>query len=189
MFGRQNNLELEELADGALVHRCAAGDEAAFDELYRRYRLPLFSYIHKLLPEQPSHVDDIFQQTWCRAVRNWGRYNDQQRLLAWLCRIAHNLVMDMHRQARHLSSEALEEQDAVSPTKLASEMMEQCELHQALEVAIAQLPAEQRQVLEFRRAGRSFRDIAEEQGISLNTVLGRMHYAVQKLRGLLKDYM
>ncbi|MGN0880646.1 MAG: RNA polymerase sigma factor [Oligosphaeraceae bacterium] len=180
---------LSAIDEGELVRRCRVGDELAFEELYRRYRLPLYSYIHKLLPEQSSQVDDIFQQVWCRALRNWARYSDQQRLLAWLCRIAHNLVMDLHRRSRHLASEALEEQDAASEELRASESLEQDELHQALEAAICRLPPEQRQVVEFRRRGRSFREIAEEQGISLNTVLGRMHYAVLKLRGQLRDYL
>ena len=65
--------------------------------LYQRYRLPLYSYIHKLMPTESSQVDDIFQQVWVKAVSNWSRYTDQQKLLAWLCRIAHNLVMDYYR--------------------------------------------------------------------------------------------
>lgn len=175
--------------DMELIQRCRAGDEQAFGVLYQRYRLPLYSYLHRLLYNHVSLVDDIFQQVWSKALRSWDRYDDRQRLLAWLCRIGHNLVMDHYRRSRHLSQEALEDQDAVDQGSSGDEELADQELLAALEAAIETLPPEQREVVEFRRAGRSFKEIADAQGSSLNTVLGRMHYAIQKLRSCLKDYL
>ena len=59
--------------------------------------MPLFSYLNRLLPNQPSEVGDLFQQTWVKAISNWAKYDERQKFFAWLCRIAHNLVMDMYR--------------------------------------------------------------------------------------------
>ena len=72
--------EPENSNDMQLVERCRLGDERAFEQLYARYRLPLFSYLHKLLQGEPSMVDDIFQQVWIKANRNWDKYSDQQKL-------------------------------------------------------------------------------------------------------------
>ena len=68
--------------DAELLALCRQGDDQAFEVLYNRYRLPLFSYLHRLLPGRADVVDDIFQQTWLKATQNLGRYTDQQRFLA-----------------------------------------------------------------------------------------------------------
>lgn len=175
--------------DEQLIARCRQGDERSFGVLYQRYRLPLYSYIHKLLPQERSLVDDIFQDVWCKALRSWDKYSDQQKFLAWLCRIAHNLVMDHYRRSRRMSSEELSSNDAISTYETGPERIEEAEMMAALKVAIESLPEEQREVLEHRRVGRSFKEIADLQGSSLNTVLGRMHYAVTKIRSRLREYM
>lgn len=179
----------ETIQDIELINRCRSGDEQAFGVLYQRYRLPLFSYLHKLIPSNHGLVEDLFQQTWLKAVRSWDKYSDQQRLLAWLCRIAHNLVMDYYRAQQKMQYEELGEHDDVSQSLEGSQVLEQDELMMALDRAIEALPAEQREVLEYRRAGRSFKEIAEEKRLSMNTVLGRMHYAVLKLRASLQEFL
>ena len=85
---------LENISDSELIARARQRDESAFNVLYARYRLQLFSYLNKLLPGDHQMVDDLFQQVWLKVVTNWERYDDQQKFLAWLCRIGHNLVMD-----------------------------------------------------------------------------------------------
>ena len=182
-------MDTAELTDKELVRNCQGGDESAFGVLYGRYRLRLFSYISKLLPGQPDLVEEVFQQTWCKAVRNWKGYDDRQKLLAWLCRIAHNLVMDHFRSSSRRGSEPLTDQDAVSTGAEPHQTMEHRELAAALEVAICTLPDNQRRVVELRREGKSFKEIADLENSTLNTVLGRMHYAVQKLRDGLKEFL
>ena len=181
--------ETENSNDMQLVERCRLGDERAFEQLYARYRLPLFSYLHKLLQGEPSMVDDIFQQVWIKANRNWDKYSDQQRLLAWLCRIAHNAVMDHYRRNRRMPTvELTETTDFVNETS-TEETVDREAFDDALESAIMELSDEQREVVELRRKGMSFKDIAEKQKTNLNTALCRMHYAVNNLRSKLKVFM
>lgn len=179
---------LDQLSDRDLVELCRTGDDDAFNELYGRYRLPLFAYLHRLLPGNKPLVDDFFQQVWIRAVRNWERYTDQQLLLAWLCRIAHNLVMD------HFRSNANREMVEISENLLAEtfnpeEILQQQKLDEAVQDAIEKLPPEQKEIVRLRAQGISFKDIAEQKKISLNTALGRMHYAVKNLQKMLEDFL
>jgi RNA polymerase sigma-70 factor (ECF subfamily) len=181
--------ETENSNDMQLVERCRLGDERAFEILYARYRLPLFSYLHKLLVGDPSLVDDIFQQVWIKANRNWDKYSDQQKLLAWLCRIAHNAVMDHYRKSRRMPMvEMTEQMDFTNDSDTGSSLDQQA-FDDALEAAIAELSEDQREVVELRRKGVSFKEIAEKQQTNLNTALCRMHYAINNLRNKLKNFM
>ena len=175
--------------DMQLVERCRLGDERAFETLYTRYRLPLFSYLHKLLVGDPSLVDDIFQQVWIKANRNWDKYSDQQKLLAWLCRIAHNAVMDHYRKSRRMPMVEMTEQMDFANDSDTGHSIDQKAFDDALEAAIAELSEDQREVVELRRKGVSFKEIAEKQQTNLNTALCRMHYAISNLRNKLKDFM
>ena len=182
---RQTQVQIPDLE---LITRCRQGDEDAFQILYQRYRLPLFSYLHKLLPGQNALVDDMFQQTWIKAVRNWEKYSHQQKLLAWLCRIAHNLVMDHFRSKAQM--ETVELSDIfISSYDSAETLMDQETLETALQQAISELSAEQQEVLELRRKGVSFKEIARIQNTNINTVLGRMHYAIKNLKDKLASYL
>ena len=166
--------EPENSNDMQLVERCRLGDERAFEQLYARYRLPLFSYLHKLLQGEPSMVDDIFQQVWIKANRNWDKYSDQQKLLAWLCRIAHNAVMDHYRRNRRMPTVELTETADFTNDTSTEETVDQEAFDNALEKAIEELSDEQREVVELRRKGMSFKDIAEKQKTNLNTALCRI---------------
>ena len=179
----------ENISDIQLIEQCRSGDERAFDLLYARYRLPLFSYLHKLLPDDKSLVDDLFQQVWIKASRNWDKYSDQQKLLAWLCRIAHNAVMDHYRRSKKMQTVELSDADGFSEYEQADDHHDRVLLENALEDAIQELSDEQREVVEMRRNGMSFKDIAEKQKTNLNTALCRMHYAINNLRAKLKDFV
>lgn len=180
--------ELSQLSDKSLVIRCRTGDDLAFTELYNRYRLQLFSYLHRLLPSDKALVDDIFQQVWIKAVRNWHRYTDQQLLLAWLCRIAHNLVMDHYRSSAGKQTVEIDE-NLMADTFNPEEALNQQKLDDALQDAIKQLPLEQREIVLLRIDGIGFKEIAERKQISINTALGRMRYAVLGLRKLLAEHL
>ena len=180
--------QIVQLSDSELVELCRAGDEAAFNALYDKYRLPLFSYLNRLLFNHKNLVDDIFQQVWIKAVQNWQRYADQQLLLAWLCRIAHNLVMDHYRSTA--SKETVEiYENLIADTFNPEEILRQQKLDEALQQAIGQLPPEQMEIVQLRLQGISFKDIAATKKISLNTALGRMHYATQNLRKMLAEHL
>jgi RNA polymerase sigma factor (sigma-70 family) len=179
---------LDQLSDKDLVDLCRNGDDAAFTELYNRYRLQLFSYLHRLLRDDKSPIDDIFQQVWIKAARNWQRYTDQQLLLAWLCRIAHNLAMDYFRSTNNKKTVEINE-NLIADTFSPEEALHQLKLDEALQNAIEQLPPDQQEIVRLRMEGLAFKEIAEQKQISINTALGRMHYAVQNLRKLLSDYL
>lgn len=179
---------LDQLSDKDLVNLCRSGDDAAFTVLYNRYRLQLFSYLHRLLPNDKSLIDDLFQRVWIKAVRNWQRYSDQQLLLAWLCRIAHNLVMDHFRSNSNKETVEIDD-NLMADTFNPEEALHQLKLDEALQSAVEQLPPEQQEIVRLRMQGISFKEIAAQQNLSLNTALGRMHYAVQNLRKILADYL
>ena len=174
--------------DTELVNSWLQGDEQAFTALYERYRLPLFGYIHRLLPGRSDLVDDVFQQVWTKAATKLGSYKDQQKLLSWLFRIAHNLVMDCFRNGEGYEHQELLESFA-SEAPQPDEELRAGELEAALQEAIVQLPSEQQAIVRQRLEGVSFKDIASQSNISLNTALGRMHYAVINLRRILQEYL
>ncbi|MDD3695707.1 MAG: sigma-70 family RNA polymerase sigma factor [Lentisphaeria bacterium] len=179
--------QLEQLSDGELVALCRdSGSDQAFNVLYARYRLQLFAYLHRLLPKNRSLVDDFFQQVWIRAVRNWHRYTEQQLLLAWLCTIAHNLVMDHYRSVKNREMLEIHENilsESLSPDEILEQESQQARLKQS----IAKLPEAQKEIVQLRAEGLSFKEIAAQKKISINTALGRMHYATANLRKMMQE--
>jgi len=169
-------------ADGTLVRRYLGGDEGAFDMLYSRYRKPLYGYLHKMLRGRQTDVDDLYQRTWARILKSLTRYRERDRFLSWMLRIAHNLVVDFYRRERpEVELDSVSDSLAVEQEGPGSDLMK-AEQRAALHRAVSALPAEQREVVLLRLKGLSFKAIAEIQRTGLNTALGRMHYALQKLR-------
>lgn len=167
--------------DSELITHCRAGDTRAFDELYERYRLPLYSYLNRVVPGRSHAVDDLFQQTWMKVLENLDRYTEQQRFVSWLFRIAHNVAVDhLRREGRYEMVEVTESAAVVETAPW--EAMDRQALLAAVREATASLAPEQREVLLLRQRGLSFREIADVQASNINTVLGRMHYAVRNLR-------
>jgi len=175
-------------ADKQLIDAYLSGDVSSFDLLYDRYRRPLYSYLNKLLPGQTATADDLFQKTWMKALANLARYQDQQTFFSWLVRIAHNSAIDHFRREGKASHVDVDELSLAADGGAPWEALSDRELSDALSRAIATLPPDQREVLLLRRQGVPFKAIAEVQGSTLNTVLGRMHYAVNKLRQQLTDW-
>lgn len=178
----------EQIADEELIRSYLAGDAESFEILYRRYRNPLYAFLNRLL-ENSATADDLFQQTWLKAIRNFPTYKNQQKFFAWLSMIAHNLAMDHFRQSRRNNEEPLDFQYAESEYTGGQEpwrQMSDQEFEEALDSAISSLPEDQREVVLLRRNGVSFREIAEIQKCPLNTALGRMNYAMKTLRTRLK---
>lgn len=178
----------DSVSDGQLVAGCRNGDETAFDQLYQRYRLPLFSYLSKLLPGQSAVVDDLFQKTWIRVLDALPAYTERQRFVSWLFRIAHNLAMDHFR--REGRAEMVDIEDSfVSDGGLPWEDIDRKELLGALDQAIGRLSDVQREVVLLRQQRIPFREIADIQQVGINTVLGRMHYAVLNLRKAMREWI
>ena len=183
----------QERTDRELVNAYLGGDVRAFDRLYERYRRPLYGYLNQLVPGR-AEVDDLFQQTWLKAVDALPRYQEQQKFIGWLFRIAHNAAVDMFRANRAepgVDDVALEDLEEVLAHEGldAGEQLADGEMKAALAKAIEGLGLEQKEVLLLRQQGIPFKEIADIQKTSINTVLGRMHYAVQNIRRELKEWL
>ena len=141
-------------------------------------------------------VDDIFEETFNKAVRviDEGRYSDNGKFLSWILRIAHNQVIDYFRAQRQNKSvtEADAGYDMLGTLRFAERTVEDSMVSDQIErdvrALVDLLPAEQREVVMLRYfSGLSFKDIAEQTDVSINTALGRMRYALINLRRMIKE--
>ena len=180
-----------ELPDKELIDLYLDQDEEAFEILYNRYKNAVYSYLNKLIPGQTVLVDDLFQQTWMKVVKKLDAYQDQQNFLAWVIRISRNLSIDHFRKEgkKKMTSMDAVEPVAASGLSLPSSGLVNEELGAAIAKAVETLPDEQREVFVLRQQNVSFKEIAVIQDTTLNTTLGRMHYAVNKLRAMLKEWL
>ena len=165
------------------------GEDGAFDELVARHTPPLMRYIGGMLGRDSAYVDDVYQETWIRVINNGDKWHGGS-FRAWIMTIAHNAVIDMLRRLKPaLSLDAENESGETLADKMVAggqaPDMELAGSETAAFIAakVVELPETQREVFMLRVVdGMSFRDIAEMLHIPLNTALGRMHYAVVKLR-------
>lgn len=179
-------MDLKEASDGRLIAEYRRGNEEAFEVLYNRYRRQLFSYLNRVIPGRSALVDDLYQQTWLKIIKSLPTYREEQKFLSWAFRIAHNLAVDSFRREARREEVEIDERipDNADPPW---GRMERETLKQLLEEAMQELSDEQREVVLLRQQGVAFKEIARIQHVSINTVLGRMHYAVRKLRRRLAD--
>ncbi len=172
------------------------GDREALGKLVEHYRRPLYSFILKMT-EGRVDADEIFQEVWIRAIRKLDAFREEN-FLGWLFRIAHNLIIDVARrrklfvdpetgthgsQSRSSWVHRLPASGPGPATHAAGH-----DLGRKIQEALARLPPEQREVFLLRTEGEvPFKEIAKIQGVTLNTALARMHYAVLKMREALRD--
>ena len=184
---------LMDSSEQACLERYRRGDRHALEALVDLYRRPLYGFILRML-EGRGDADDIFQETWERAIRNLPQFRTG-KFLSWLFRIAHNLVIDeIRRKSRRGETigSGSEGDPAIEhvpdPSRGPDKILAGKEIEETIRGLVAQLPREQREVFLMRTEGDlSFRDIARIQNVPLNTALGRMHYAVLRLRSALQE--
>lgn len=180
-----SNME-QQADDMTLIRNYLDGAAGAFDVLYDRYRLPLYAYLNRLLPGRSAQVDDVFQQTWIRAIDRLGSYRHEEKFSAWLMRIAHNFAIDHFRAEKRRGESSMDDglETALpdSPAESPWRTLDSQELGEAIEQAVADLPPDLREVFLLRREDVPFREIARIQNCSINTCLGRMQYALKQLR-------
>lgn len=177
-----------EPSDQELIQAYLNGNQDGFAILYERYRKPLYGYLNKMLPGQHATVDDLYQQAWLKAIDNLAKYEHRQQFFAWLVRIAHNTAIDHFRRSRKHETVDLDEGEFAATGDAPYGRLTSAELAQAVAKAVGELPEEQREVFMLRQNNVSFKEIASLQDCSINTALGRMHYAVNKLRQILHDW-
>ena len=181
--------------DEQLVCEYANGNNEAFDTLLIRYKQRLFSYIFQMVRDRDL-ADDIFQETFIKAITTirQGRYSDMGKFSAWLYRIARNLAVDSFRaeKGENVVSADDADYDVLNRRELAEDTIEDVmvdlQIEEDLRRLVDRLPDVQRQVLEMRYyQDLSFKEIAEITGVSINTALGRMRYAILNLRRMAKE--
>lgn len=184
-------------SDESLALLYVEGDNRAFDELLARNQQKLYAYI-LFVVRNPEQANDVFQETFFKVISRLqeGKYTDSGKFSFWLTRIAHNIMMDNYRQqkAEHII-EPTEDNDL---NKLGHETL--MDINRENEYVNAQilrdvrhlmdaLPATQREVVYMRYyQDLSFKEIAEMTGVSINTSLGRMRYALINMRRMAKQH-
>ena len=188
-----NNLKT--MADEELVALYAIGNNPAFDVLLNRHKSSVHSYIYYIVRDRDL-TEDIFQETFMKAIVTikQGRYTENGKFKAWIMRIAHNLIIDNFRQERNentISNDEVEV-DLFNDIRLCEGTVEdnmvQNQVFADVRKLIRHLPENQREVLEMRYyQDMSFKEIAEVTGVSINTALGRMRYAILNMRRMAEE--
>ena len=183
------------MTDEQLVKAYAEGNNEAFDILLKRHQERVFNYILRIIRNEDV-ANDIFQETFVKAILTikQGRYTENGKFPAWISRIAHNLIIDYFRQEKsenHQSAD-LEDVNILNRKELCEATIEDVlvsdQIREDVKHLIKELPPLQREVLNMRYyQNLSFKEIAEMTGVSINTALGRMRYAILNLRRIANE--
>ncbi|MDQ2770142.1 MAG: sigma-70 family RNA polymerase sigma factor [Bacteroidota bacterium] len=182
-------MDLLQPSDSALISLYLAGQESAFALLLERHRSRVFTTI-LLIVRDEDLAEDLLQDTFIKAIHTMksGRYNEQSKFGPWICRIAHNMAIDWFRRNKRTPHVKLNDNDRLTSSLTIVEVdiddiMTVEATHERLRALIQELPAAQKEVLLMRHYGdMSFQEIADATGVSINTALGRMRYALINLR-------
>lgn len=185
--------------DSLLIREYINGNENALEILIEKYKSRIYSFIFSKVMEKDV-TEDIFQDTFIKVILTLkgGGYNEEGKFLPWVMRIAHNLTIDYFRSNKKMPTiresagynddeynifDFLGNSDECSETKIIKSQIDQ-----DLRYLVTQLPDDQREVLELRIFKElSFKEIAEETDVSINTALGRMRYAIINLRKVIEN--
>ena len=188
----EKKLQLQD--DAALVQDYINGNERALELLIKRHKLKIYNFIYSKVFDRDT-AEDIFQETFIKVIKTLKRgvYNEEGKFLPWVMRIAHNLVIDFFRKNNRIPTfDNSDEFDIFqligdgNPT--AEKAMIEEQVVEDLQNLIVQLPDDQKDVLTMRLyKDMSFKEIAESTGVSINTALGRMRYAIINLRKLVEE--
>ncbi len=186
---------LEKFADDVLVTYYSEGNNNAFDVLLTRHQAKVYNYILQMVKDR-NLADDIFQETFVKAITTikQGRYAEAGKFSAWVCRIARNLIIDNFRQEKVEATVSTDDSnfDVLNRKDLSEDTIEDLLIDSQIQAdvrrIVKQLPDSQREVLIMRYyKGLSFKEIADVTGVSINTALGRMRYAILNLRRIAKE--
>jgi len=185
----------QQLNDAQLITDYVQGDEHALEMLIEKYQQRIFNFIFSKIHDRDL-TEDIFQETFFKVIRtlNNGVYNEEGKFLPWVMRIAHNLVIDHFRKSNRLpryeTNDDFDIFQFIGNSEISAEdaLIDE-QIVQDLQRLILELPEDQREVLLMRvYKDMSFKEIAENTGVSINTALGRMRYAVINLRKLIEAH-
>ena len=182
-------------SDQNLVQAYIKGDHSAIEVLINRHRNKVYTYILLTIKNQQL-AEDLFQETFIKVVQSLrsGKYKDNGKFLSWVIRIAHNLIIDHFRKEKQMNSISNDdsEVDLFNSKKLSDSNIEELiidgQIKSEIRTLINELPDDQREVVLLRHyGGLSFKEIADQTDVSINTALGRMRYALINLRKLIQE--
>lgn len=176
-------------SDSQLVSLYQTGNEEAFEMLLHRHKSRIYTAIYMIVKDR-YEAEDLLQDTFIKAVNTikGGRYNEEGKFLPWISRIAHNLAIDRFRRNKRYPEVVLEDGSRIFDSMQFSEESYEAkqlmrDTKSRLRDLVKELPEEQKQVLIMRHyLEMSFQEIADRTGVSINTALGRMRYALINLR-------
>lgn len=186
---------LKVMTDEELVANYSNGNNIAFDILLTRHKQSVLNYIYFTVRDREL-AEDIFQETFIKAIITikQGRYTENGKFRAWISRIAHNLIIDHFRQEKNENTVSNDEApvDLLNNPSLCDGTIEdelvKMQITSDIRKLVSYLPDNQREVLEMRYyQDLSFKEIAEQTGVSINTALGRMRYAILNIRRLAEE--
>lgn len=182
-------------SDQNLVQAYIKGDHSAIEVLINRHRSKVYTYILLTIKNQQL-AEDLFQETFIKVIQSLrsGKYKDNGKFLSWVIRIAHNLVIDHFRKEKQMNAISNDdsEVDLFNSKKLSDSNIEELiidgQIKSEIRTLINELPDDQREVVLLRHyGGLSFKEIADQTDVSINTALGRMRYALINLRKLIQE--
>jgi len=188
-------LKYGSLSDQDLVQAYIKGDHLAIEVLINRHRSKVYTYILLTIKNQQL-AEDLFQETFIKVIQSLrgGKYKDNGKFLSWVIRIAHNLIIDHFRKEKQMNTLSNDdsEVDLFNSKKLSDSNIEELiidsQIKSEIRVLINELPDDQREVVLLRHyGGLSFKEIADQTDVSINTALGRMRYALINLRKLIQE--
>ena len=188
-------IKTKNLSDAELITEYLNGSERSLEKIIKRHQLQIFNFINSKVNDRDKS-EDIFQDTFIKVIKTLknGSYNEEGKFLPWVMRIAHNLVIDYFRKNNRIPIiENKEEFDIFQflsdSTPNAESVLVEEQVLKDIQNLIEELPEDQKEVLIMRLyRDMSFKEIAENTNVSINTALGRMRYAIINLRKMINDY-
>lgn len=184
---------VNQLPDALLVKNYIAGDEQSLAILIERHQSKIYGFIYSKIADRDV-TDDVFQDTFIKVIKTLksNSYNEEGKFLPWVMRIAHNLVVDHFRRNKKMPMQRETEEYSIFSYMSDDSMnvegrMITDQVESDLKRLLEELPADQKEVLIMRMyQDMSFKEIADLTGVSINTALGRMRYALMNLRKVIE---
>jgi RNA polymerase sigma factor (sigma-70 family) len=187
-------MNLQKSSDQELIRLYLTGNEASLEILIKRHQKSVYTSIYLMVRDR-SLAEDIFQETFIKIINTLrtSRYNEEGKFGPWASRIGRNLAIDyIRKMKRDVTITDSQGNDIFSYLRIAEESIEdkiiRNQTEHGLKELVKRLPEEQRQVLIMRHWGdMSFKEIADNTGVSINTALGRMRYALNNIRKMMEQ--
>lgn len=183
------------LSDKELIRKYLEGNHVALEKLISKHEKRIFAYIFMVVKDKDI-AEDIFQDAFIKVINTLraGNYKEEGKFLQWVMRISHNLIIDHFRREKRIPviNNSSDDFDIFDTIQMEAPSVEEAmvteQIHKDVRQIVEFLPDEQKEVLKMRHYGNmSFKDIAEQTDVSINTALGRMRYALINLRKLIEE--